>query len=95
VRTSTPVGVIRRVSSNWAEYFPSGEQEEEEEIGGGQGGFGGQGGINGDVGVWGGTGWRGGREATTGLVGKVHPGAAVRTSTPVGVIRRVSSNWAE
>lgn len=32
---------------------------------------------------------------TTGLVGRVHPGAAVRTSTPVGVIRSVSSNWAE
>ena len=32
---------------------------------------------------------------TTGLVGKVQPGAAVSTSTPVGVIRRVSSNWAE
>lgn len=31
----------------------------------------------------------------TGLAGKVHPGAAVRTSTPVGVIRSVSSNWAE
>lgn len=29
------------------------------------------------------------------FVGKTHPGAAVKTSTPSGVINSVSSNWAE